>query len=210
MCFSAPISFLTSAGLAAAGTGSLKIGSKENRWLATVPFIFSVQQLIEGLQWIVEKPGTASLILGYAFLFFAYIVWPTYIPIGVYLHEKSKKVRTRLIPFVVAGILLSLSLVILLIIQPLMIETLSHHIYYRVDLPNAWIGAVIYVAIVAGSFFLSSDRYFRVFGIFVVFSAILATWIEATAFTSVWCFFAAVMSSLTLYYCYKHRGTKGA
>ena len=79
MCFSAPVSFLASGGLAAIGGATIRRIRKRSEWfLVAIPFLFSIQQLIEGLQWIVPHPSFLSTILGYAFLLFAFLLLPYY------------------------------------------------------------------------------------------------------------------------------------
>lgn len=209
MCFSAPVSFISSGVLATIGIGSRKIASKRNQLIATVPLIFGIQQAIEGILWLVDKPSTAANVIAYAFLFFAYLWWPTYIPIGVYLHEEKASRRSALVPFIMLGMFISSYLLFALLRLPLDVSVVGHHIYYHIEVPLTTIGAVLYVLVTAGSFFASSDRFFQFFGLLVVVSAVLAYWIESTTFTSVWCFFAALLSAISFVYLWIHREQPG-
>ena len=68
MCFSAPASFIASGGLLALGGASLAVAKKEDKVLALIPFLFGIQQGLEGFQWLYLNSGSPSLLLGYAFL----------------------------------------------------------------------------------------------------------------------------------------------
>ena len=91
MCFSAGASFVASGGLAIVGVASLKVAKKEERIIALIPLAFALQQAIEGVQWLSLQSGCPSLPLGYGFLFFAFIFWPVYVPLTVYLLDKKKR-----------------------------------------------------------------------------------------------------------------------
>lgn len=57
MCFSAEASFAASAALAATGLSSVVLAkTKKIRLVALIPLAFSVQQAIEGFQWLTPKP----------------------------------------------------------------------------------------------------------------------------------------------------------
>ncbi|MBI2415948.1 MAG: hypothetical protein HYV33_04815 [Candidatus Kerfeldbacteria bacterium] len=84
MCFSATASFVTSGALAITGSATLaKKPTRQLRWLAVIPLLFALQQTIEGLQWLAPKPSVLSTVLGYAFLLFAFLLWPSYLPLAV-------------------------------------------------------------------------------------------------------------------------------
>ena len=74
MCFSAPASFIASGGLAVLGGVSFVTAKKEDKILAAIPILFAIQQFCEGIQWIYLNSGSSSLIAGYLFLFFAFIL----------------------------------------------------------------------------------------------------------------------------------------
>lgn len=68
MCFSAEASFIASGGLAVIGGVSLVMAKKEDKLLAVIPLLFSVQQAFEGVQWLYLDSGSSSLLAGYGFL----------------------------------------------------------------------------------------------------------------------------------------------
>jgi len=205
MCFSASASFIASAGLGVLGAASLKRAKKRERLLALIPLLFAVQQFIEGLQWLVVVSGKASLALGYAYLFFAFLLWPTYIPFMALQLETRERRKPALRFFLLLGIVMTVYLASALLTHPVAISVFERHISCEINLPFAVIGAVIYVTIVTGSLIASSVQHVRIFGFLALFSSILAWQLYEATFTSVWCFFAAVLSSVV--YLHFHKKT---
>ena len=84
MCFSAQASFLAGFGLLASSFYFLRKPIKpEYRLLKLVPIFFGIQQICEGIVWLTQlNPHyqTVALVARSAFLFFAFFLWPMYIP----------------------------------------------------------------------------------------------------------------------------------
>lgn len=200
MCFSATASFITSAATGAVGAGAMKRARKPYFLIALIPLIFSVQQLIEGLIWITEKPGSDATILGYFFLFFAFIWWPIYAPVAVHSVEKGKIRRFILKGFILLGMAASAYLLAVLYVEPLAVEVMDHSIYYNIDVPLTGFGIAYYIFVTVGSLIVSSEKYFWLFGLLVLISAIISLVFYLQTFTSVWCFFVAMLSFLVYFY----------
>ncbi|MEK7105664.1 MAG: DUF6629 family protein [Patescibacteria group bacterium] len=205
MCFCAPVSFVASAALGAAGVGSLRKASRRERMLASIPVLFAIQQFIEGLQWLAPKPSLVSTALGYGFLLFAYLIWPTYIPVAIYRAEHDPKRRRYLRGLIGLGLVTSSYLFVVLLLIPLTISVHTHSIYYQVDAfhlnaPTAWMGVFVYIFVISASFLASSSRFLRWFGVAALVSAFVAWQLNESTFTSVWCFFAAALSGLIYFH----------
>lgn len=197
MCFSAGVSFAASGVLTGAGAATLtKKPKKKELPYAFIPFLFALQQLIEGLQWLVPKPGELSSLLAYGFLFFAFIVWPTYMPLAVYLLEKKKKRKALLRLFLLAGVIASFYLLFLLLSNAPRLEIFDRSLRYGIPNPVGYIGVFVYLLIVGGPAVVSSYRYVRLLGWTLVGSFMVAYLFFETTFTSIWCFFAAVLSAI--------------
>jgi hypothetical protein len=194
MCFSAQASFIASGGLIVLGGASLAIAKKEDKILAAIPFIFGIQQGFEGIQWLSLNHGNASLFAGYAFLFFALIVWPIYIPSSVFMIDKKKRWVLRW--FVAVGIAVALYFLGLSLTQTLLITKRNACINYSFGFPFEDLAITAYLVAVLEPLFISSIKMLRWFGIIVAASAVIAWLFFIFAFTSVWCFFAAAISSL--------------
>ena len=198
MCFSAPASFIASGGLVAIGGASIAIAKKEDKILAAIPFLFGIQQFFEGIQWLYLKSGSSSLAAGYGFLFFAFIVWPIYIPTFVYVLDKKK--RHILKYFIFLGSAVALYFFILLLTQSLAINELRACVSYTFNFPLKYIVNTGYILSVFVPLFISSHHIFRWFGVAIAILAIVAWLFFALTFASVWCFFAAIVSSMFFMY----------
>src|SRR5687768_10161521 len=95
MCFSAGTSFGSVILLSSVGLASLK--KTENRsqtFFAAIPLIFAVQQLSEGFLWISLTNGglkNVETLTTFTFLFFAQIVWPSWVPFAILKLEPNEK-----------------------------------------------------------------------------------------------------------------------
>ena len=99
MCFSAGASFGAGVVLSVIGIASLKkVQTPSQIVFASVPLIFSVQQITEGFLWLaLSNPAFAFLqqFTTYTFLFFAQVVWPMWVPLAIFLLEKEDKSETK-------------------------------------------------------------------------------------------------------------------
>ncbi|EKD33265.1 MAG: hypothetical protein ACD_76C00057G0010 [uncultured bacterium] len=206
MCFSATVSFAASGALAVAGGASLKLAKKHERLIALVPLLFAIQQAIEGAQWLVPHSGVLGQIFGYAYLIFAFLLWPIYVPIIVYRHETEKHHKKFLRWFVVFGAIVTFGFFIALFVFPLEIFVKGNLIYNLLATPAlALVGTILYSLAIVGPLLVSSERSFKLFGV-LVFVAELAAWnIFLLGFVSVWCFFAAALSGCILLWFYLRR-----
>ncbi len=198
MCFSASASFITSGGLALIGGASVKTAKGKQKILAAIPFVFSIQQALEGVQWLALRQNNICSVAGYGYLFFALMVWPIYIPVTVFILDKK---RARVLRwFVGLGAGLSLFFFVLMLTHPLDISIIGHSIAYWLGVPFEKFVGALYLAIVCGALFVSSKPAFRGFGVLILVSAVISVIYFYAAFASVWCFFAAIISSLIYLY----------
>jgi len=199
MCFSAGASFAASAVLGATGTATItKSKTRGERMLAAIPLLFAVQQFIEGVQWIADKPSDLSTLLGYFYLVFAFLLWPIYLPLTSYKLEKTAKNKKAISIFVGAGVATSLFLLYLLVTKTLSIEVESHHIVYNLNLSYLVIGYTVYTLVLFGGLIFSSSKIIKYLGVLLIVSSALSAYFSFETFTSTWCFFAALLSPIIL------------
>lgn len=199
MCFSAPVSFVASGSLVLLGGASLVAAKKEEKILAAVPLLFGIQQAFEGFQWLYLNNSSSSLIAGYGFLFFALIVWPVYVPTFVFILNKEK--RKILKWFVILGIVLVTYYLWVFLTKTLAINEVKNCINYSFGSPNInGFANICYMLVIFGPLFLSSKKIFKWFGILVAISVIISWYFFTKNMISVWCFFAAIISSFLFVY----------
>lgn len=198
MCFSASASFIVGGGLTAVGVASLKTASKKEKLIALIPFLFGIQQIIEGFVWLGLMASQTTKIPSYAFLVFAFLLWPTYIPLTIFLLDKKSRGITRW--FLALGVALTLFYSFVLLTQPLNTLMVHRSIKYLVTIPFGQIHILFYLLVTCGALILSSKSAFRIFGVITFLSSLIAAFFFSTTSTSVWCFFAAVLSALIYFY----------
>jgi hypothetical protein len=198
MCFSASASFIASGGLAALGGASLVTAKKEDKILALIPLLFAAQQLFEGIQWLYLAKGSSSLFAGYGFLFFAFVLWPIYVPSAVFALDRKR--RALLSAFIFIGAAVAAYFISLVPTHSLSIHRFPSCITYSFDFPFGGIVTALYMVAIFGPLLVSSRRVFRCYGAAIMVLAAISWRFYAVAFTSVWCFFAAVVSSMFFVY----------
>ena len=199
MCFSLKVSLFSSACLFFVASFLLKKSPKN--CLFYIPFFFAIQQLAEagvwatfdydwGLQW--------RNLFSYSFLFFAFIIWPVWIPYSFYKLERDKRHQKILRWIFFLGIIISVYLLCQMLTNPITITVVRNSISYYLDSTN-FVDNIylicIYAFIVISPCFVSTLPRAKVFGILLFLSLVVSCLIYYYAFTSVWCFFAAILSS---------------
>jgi hypothetical protein len=213
MCFSSSASFGMAALLTVIGALTLyKTKRREQLMLSLIPLMFAVQQITEGIVWLSLQNSTyASLqsLATYLFLTFAYIVWPFWIPLSLLLLEKNKEKRKIMTACSYLGALISLSLGGMLILYGKTAAISGNSIIYNwhTHFSISWHtnffirgASLIYAIPLIVPFFISSLPYFRFFGLIITFSLLLSHAVWYYALTSVWCFFAALLSSMLIFF----------
>lgn len=200
MCFSAEASFTAGAVLTVIGIATIKkTESKSQLWFASIPLVFGIQQLAEGILWLtLPNPDqiVAQRAATYVFIFFAQIIWPFIVPFGVLMLDK--KSERKLIQKILAGvgILVSSALAYFLVFYNMEASILGHHIAYHQDYPETIYkyGAILYAAATILSLFFSNVKRMWILGVIIATSYIVTLFFFENHVLSVWCFFSSVIS----------------
>jgi hypothetical protein len=102
--------------------------------------------------------------------------------------------------FIFVGMAVALYFIGLLAIQPLHIYERSACVDYNFNIPFEWIVRPLYLLVIFGPLFISSRPIFRWFGVAILVLALTAWKLYLVNFISVWCFFAAIVSSMFFLY----------
>jgi hypothetical protein len=202
MCFSAGASFAGGAVISAIGVASLKsAGNPSQRLFAGIPLLFAFQQFSEGVVWLTLKSGgnyQLQMTAAYLFLVMALVVWPFIIPLAVLRLEEVKKRKEIIVGMLVAGVILSGYYAFCLIFYSVRPVINEFHIQYLNDFPESLSNAAfgVYVIATMGPLFASSIKRMSLFGILVLSSSIVTGIFYKEYLTSVWCFFAALISAV--------------
>lgn len=200
MCFSAGASFASGTVLSAIGLAAVKRSNNHsNRLFAGIPLLFAFQQFSEGFLWLTLKTGGSYMLQSaatYFFLIMALVVWPTLIPLSVLRMEHKQGRRKVLSWFLSAGFMLSLYYSWNLLTKSVTPVINHFHIQYLNDFPPlmGYFAFGIYVLVTIGSLFTSGVRRMWIFGVLILVSCTVTGIFYKEYLTSVWCFFAAVIS----------------
>lgn len=208
MCFSASASFGASAVLAAIGTAAIiRSRSVPQALFASIPLIFSVQQLAEGMLWLSLEDtfysGLQSFYL-YTFLVFAIMVWPFWIPFTLRLLEKEARRKKIMSIFLWAGLVVFVGVCIILLLFPVTVGPDLHHLHYEFGFTRSTkkllipFNVLYFLATILPAF-ISSHKRMKWLGFIFLASYFVAVSFFSGFVISVWCFFAAIMSIIILW-----------
>jgi hypothetical protein len=195
MCFSATASFVASGVLVGASVVTLRsLRNKPLKLFAFIPLIFAIHQAIEGFQWLAINDGQPNLLLGYAFAGIAYLFWPVFIPLAALQVEQEVTRRKLILLCLLAGIFSVITLGYALFTQPLVVEVIGHSIRYDVNASATILLPIAYVISVTASGLLVRRFWLQMFGALGLVGLVISYVNYTSAYQSVWCFFAAILS----------------
>lgn len=202
MCFSAEASFAGAIVISAIGVATMtKVHKPSQLVFASIPLFFGIQQFTEGILWItLANPSYVSIqkFSTYLFLIMADVLWPIMIPLSVLFMEKNKKKKKILRLFLILGACLSAYYAICLILFNVNPEIMGYHIQYHSDFPKSFvlIAFAIYLSVTITPLFVSSIKKTHLLGILMFLSCAITAIFFTQYLTSVWCFFAALISGV--------------
>jgi hypothetical protein len=200
MCFSAAASFAGGVVISAVGVATQrKVRKPTQRLFAIIPLIFGFQQFAEGILWITLRSGEYSWLQNtttYIFLITALVIWPVMIPLSMWFMETVKKRKNTLAGLTVIGVVLSIFYAFCLVSYNVTPQIKGFHILYIDEFPSTLVGIafLFYLVSTIAPLFISSVRWMWLFGIFILISCIVTGIFFSQYLTSVWCFFAALIS----------------
>ena len=210
MCFSPEASFTASVALFLISAITIRklLTSPHPRpqhWaLVAVPLGFAIQQFSEGLIWLSLlkqfNPVWQSTLVS-IFIFFAFIFWPAYIPTCLAYFEISQ--TRKLILQILTGVGLSTATILLTssLYFGISAQISSCHILYTLNLghfesPWTYLLTISYLLATVGAPLICSNRNMQVLGFLTGLAYLISYIFFFYYLTSVWCFFAALISLL--------------
>lgn len=203
MCFSATASFVAGAALSATGAVTLKKAKKKGDIpFAAIPLLFGVQQGVEGLVWLSFKYGMPVLnqISSYAFMLFAYVLWPSFVPFAIRSLETDPNRKQILAVFQGLGVGVSLYLLYFIVSHPVISHIVNKSIVYPMPTEYGPLIMGLYLLATCVSCFFSSNKIINIFGTLIAVSFGVAYYFYTASFVSTWCFFGAILSVAVYWY----------
>jgi hypothetical protein len=132
------------------------------------------------------------------FLILAEVLWPIIIPLSVLFMEKNSQKRRILWILLGMGMSLSLYYLFCLIFFHVKPQIVGFHIQYDTDFPKslAILAFALYLIATITPLFVSSIKKTHLLGALMFFSCLITVIFFTQYLTSVWCFFAALISGV--------------
>ena len=170
--------------------------------LCTLPLLFGLQQLFEGMVWTEGPSGDVEAVGHYslAYMFFSWIAWPVWVPVSTYFLEPASR-KPYYLGFIILGSFLGAGQYLPYFVHQgwLTVTFLPHAVVYGgVELLDfimmRHLTYMIYSAVVVLPLLLCTQPEAKIFG-FLVGAVLIVTYVFfAFAYISVFCFGGAIMS----------------
>lgn len=202
MCFSPEASFAGGIVISSIGLVTLRKVHKPSQLVfACIPLFFGIQQIAEGFLWLtIPSPEHILMrrISTYVFLILADVIWPLMIPTAILLMEENSKKRRILRILLAAGFSIALYYGYCLLFYHVDPHINGYHIKYYNDFPRllANVAFVVYLVATITPLFVSSIKRTHFLGILMFLSCLVTALFFTQYLTSVWCFFAALISGV--------------
>jgi len=202
MCFSPEASFAGGAIISAIGAITIRKVHKPSQILfACIPFFFGLQQFAEGFLWLtlpLSQYQGFQKVFTYIFLTMAQVIWPLFIPLSVLLMEEVERKKKIIRILLLVGGILSLYYTICLFTFNVNPQIVGYHIKYYNDFPDslANVAFLFYLIATITPLFISSVKRIHLMGILMSLSCLVTAIFFTQYLTSVWCFFAALISAV--------------
>lgn len=202
MCFSATASFAGGVIISAIGVAVItKVHKPSQLLFASIPLFFGLQQFTEGILWLtIPVPDYAGIqkIATYLFLIMADVLWPTLIPLAILMMESNVHKRKIMRFLLITGLSVSIYYSCCLLFLNVTPQIMSYHIMYNSDFPKliAIPVFILYLIATLTPLFISSIERTDMMGILMFFSCLVTAIFFTQYLTSVWCFFAALISGV--------------
>ena len=218
MCFSFEVSFAAAAVLIPAGAATMtRAARREPRYLAiaTLPLLFGLQQLFEGLVWTAST-GDARQLETYAlaYMFFSWLAWPIWVPFSTYFIEPCGRRYVYLVFAIFGGMVGALQyipyfahegwLAVRFFPRAISYEgTVLFDLIMRREFTYA-----LYLFAILAPLLTSSLRSINVFGLLISMVVIVTYLFFSWAHISVFCFGGALMSLYLIYLVFNETRTE--
>lgn len=205
MCFSPEASFGAAAGLTIAGAIAWKkAGPTPLRLLAAIPLFFGTQQFMEGLVWMSnlhESWAGVRSVSTYLFIFFAWIIWPLFIPLSLFLLERNRLRKRILLALTGIGVFVASTLAYIMVTTEIhgVVEDCSISYDFHFQSSYGGLFGLLYLSVTALPNLISTTGRMWVLALVNFGTYFVSKVYYENHVISVWCFFAAISSFLVLY-----------
>ncbi|MFI5036817.1 MAG: DUF6629 family protein [Acidimicrobiales bacterium] len=199
MCFSPAGDLVGGAVVVAIGVDACRHlkGRSENLAIATLPLLLGLHQIDESFVWW-GLQGHVSREVGHVatwiYLLVALVALPVLVPALLAVFEPSPRRRWRYAPFIALGALVSGVILNAMVVGHPTARLGTYHLVYSIGLQHGVAIIGLYIVATCGSLLASGRRVLVWFGVANLVAVIVLAELCASGFTSLWCFYAALLS----------------
>ena len=172
-------------------------GRSENLAIATLPLLLGLHQIDETFVWWGlqgKVPANVGHVATWIYLLFALVALPIIVPVMLALFEPSRRRRWRYAPFIGLGLVVGGTILEAMLVGDPVAQLGHFHIAYSIGLQHGIVIITLYIVATCGSLLVSGNRLLVWFGVANLFAVIALALLCANGFTSLWCFYAALVS----------------
>jgi hypothetical protein len=185
-------------------------GRKENLAIAALPLVLGLHQVDEAFVWwglqghVSREVGQVAM---WIYLLFALVVLPVLVPALLTVFEMSRRRRWRYAPFVLLGVFVSGVLLESMLVGHPTVRLGAYHLAYSVGLRHGVVFIGLYIVATCGSLLVTGRRSLVWFGVANLAAVVTLAILCADGFTSLWCFYAALLSGAIAVHLRRHTAT---
>lgn len=203
------LNFALSALIGVVGIMTLrKVSTPHEVIFASLPLLFALHEFTQGFVWL----GVYGLIEARAleiaesiYIFYAQGLLQFIIPLAVWLIEPKGLRRNLIAILMMMGALLSIYTMWGLSVESTTVSLQDGLLYYVNPKTNYHWVASVYILTTGGSLILSEKIPIQLFGWLNIVGINLVYWFKPYGLTSLWCLYAAVVSTVLYFYFVKRR-----
>jgi hypothetical protein len=172
-------------------------GRTEYLAIAALPLLLGLHQIDETFVWWGLQgrvPAGVGRVAMWIYLVFALVVLPILVPLLMMLFESPFRRRWRIAPFLVLGVGVSIVLLEAMLVGHPNVRLGAYHLAYTIGLRHGTAIIGLYVVSTCGPLLASGFRSIVWFGVVNLAAVIVLALLCANGFTSLWCFYAALVS----------------
>ncbi len=199
MCFSPQGDLIGGTVVVAIGVDALRHLKQRFEYapIAVLPIVLGLHEIDETFVWwwlqghVGRGAGLAAM---WIYLLFALVVLPTLVPLLVLFLTPPSPRRWRLVPFALLGLIVSTILLEAMLVGNPDVKLGAYHLAYSIGLRHGVLIIGLYIVATCGPFLASGYRPMVWFGVVNLVAVVALALLNASGFTSLWCFYAALVS----------------
>ncbi|MHB1087855.1 MAG: DUF6629 family protein [Acidimicrobiales bacterium] len=165
--------------------------------IAVLPIVLGLHQIDEAFVWwwlqghVSRGVGITAM---WMYLLFALVILPVLVPLMVTFFMPRSPRRWRIVPFIILGFIVAITLLEAMLVGHPDARLGAFHLAYTIGLRHGVVVIGLYIIATCGPLLASGFKPMVWFGVVNLVAAVVLALLCASGFTSLWCFYAALVS----------------